>query len=247
MQLKLTVADINYPKLLQYLNEAKSKAYDAATYNFQLAKETMSNVYADCNFEIPATFLEYDSILEATADYHTWKEIVKTVPTNWNFRFPFTNPWGARQYIGFERDNFHLARRRDIYLWNATEEVVHGGENAVTGDCIRLIYKTLLDPISKEEYNNFNKEVRDLYDQNDVMWDLADKLMDEDEQAAVSADELFILGTNRNMIFEVAVCNYLIAEHNIMYYKPYIDNINNMITYGGLCFVFGELCIICKK
>lgn len=79
------------------------------------------------------------------------------------------------------------------------------------------------------------------------MEDLECTLLEQDEIGMISATELFILGNIDVMIFDVAICNYLIKYHNIMYYEPYIKYVNDMIKYCGLCFMFNDICIICKK
>jgi len=249
MQLKLKKEDINETQLWHYFNEAKSKALNPANYNYLQAKESFVNLYSYCGFPIPPTFMEYGSIREAVENFDKWEEKVQSIPTNWNYKFPITSPWGITQYLAVNGDNFHLGYKRDNIIWLTKEEAVHGGENSITRECNRLIYTTLLDKIPKDELEQCDKEIDDAYELNDAFQDLEAKVLADEQDAIgmVTGDELFIMGNTMHMIMEVAVCNYLIAEHNIKYNKPYIDVINDMITHSGLCFAFGELCIICKK
>lgn len=237
---------IDSKALLSCFNETRATALDASTYNFEKACETISQVYSDWEFDVPKRFIEYETTMDAVKDYANWKDEVKSIPTHWLYKFPFTLPSGIWTYIYSDRKNYHLGYRRTKA--SVTKEInISGGSQAVTREFIRDIYRLLYKEISKTEIEELGKKVDEIMEVEDVMDDLEYTLLDRDEIGMVSSNEMFILGNIDVMIFEVAVCNYLIKSHDIMYYEPYIKYINDMIKYCGIYFAFNDICIVCRK
>ncbi len=237
---------INTKELLDSYNKAKAVALDSSTYSFENSIKTISAIYSDWKFNVPKRFVEYNTTLEAIKDYQNWKDEVKSLPTNWMYKFPFTIPHGIWTYIYSDRLNYHLGYRRTGASVKS-ELNVSEGSVVVTRDFIHEIYSFLYKEISKAEIEELGKNVKVIMEVDNVMDELEQKLLKEDEYGITSGDELFILGNNDVMIFEVAVCNYLIKEHNVKYYDTYVKYINDMIKYCGICFAFDDICIVCKK
>ncbi|WP_196889427.1 hypothetical protein [Aureivirga sp. CE67] len=89
-----------------------------------------------------------------------------------------------------------------------------------------------------------DSEIEELYD-TDYIEDYFDSLLEKTSQE--SSSEVFFIGMDFKLVYELAVFEYLIKYHDIKRNSNYIDCLNEILKHCGLVISFKECFIICKK
>ncbi|WP_420572445.1 hypothetical protein [Kordia sp.] len=223
----------------------KLALFDIAEFQKEKAISVMKNFYSEFNLEQPKQFFVYESMKELMQDFDRWKNHVKEGITSWEWNFPMANPFSFWLHI-VVKETFHLGyKRKGPGLFTIKEETHDLGTNEVSKKLLHEMWSVLNDYENFEQYEDLLERETDILYEEDKISDFLEGLLDVTSQE--STGEVFFLGTDFKLVYEVAACNYLAKYHNVKRNSSYIKNITDMLMYCGVVMAFDEVCIICKK
>ncbi len=223
----------------------KKALFYNSPFNKRKAVDSIKNFYAEFDLKIPEYFYIYQDACSAMKNFNEWMINAKEAVTAWDWNFPMTNPNGA--WFNFAvKEKFDLAFKR---IGPGLFRIKGRSYDAGTAEVEKEILKTMWIEIASfhnlSYYTELLEKESDILSQNDLIDSFLNDLLDVTSQ--ISPYEVFFLGSDFKLVYEVAACNYLVRYHDIKRNSNYVSCINDILTYCGLVMAFDDVCVICKK
>lgn len=219
--------------------------FDKAPFDEELAVKSIATFYDEFELKTPSHYFVYEDAKALVANFDKWSDKVNGAVTSWGWSFPlvYPNSFWARFAI---ENPFNLTDKRKgpgFFIRNGKE--FSAGINDLPKDILRSMWETLGNFDRLTEYTDLlEKEVDSIAD-NEELYDFLNGLLDVTSQE--NPFDVFFIGTDFKLVYEVAACNYLKNTHDIKRNDSYINSINGMLRYCGLVLGFDNVCVICKK
>ncbi|CAM1361793.1 hypothetical protein TPENAI_20282 [Tenacibaculum litopenaei] len=217
--------------------------FDNSDFNERKALSSVENFYTEFGFNIPPKHFIYENANEVIQKFNHWSSKEFTAVNSWDWQFPMTSPGFWMLYMIESR--FHLAHKRSLGPNKSNLQILFEGTNDVSKELLKEMwteYKKLLE--LQPLFNLLDSEIDELYDASHIE-DYFDSLLEETSQE--SSSEVFFIGTDFKLVYEIAVFEYLVKFHDIKRNSNYINCLNSILKHCGLVISFKECYIICKK
>ncbi|CAL2101234.1 protein of unknown function [Tenacibaculum sp. 190130A14a] len=219
--------------------------FENIDFNEQQAVSSIKNFYRAFGLEVPSKYFIYENVQEVIQEFDVWSSNELSAVNSWNWQFPMTSPGFSMMYL--LKGKFHLAHKNKNPLdpSNLDNQEAFDGSNDVPASLIKEMWSTYikltdLHPV----FDLLESSLDELYDV-ELIADYLDSLLDKTSQE--SSSEVFFIGTDFKLVYEVAVFEYLIKFHDIKRYSSYIDCLNNILKNCGLVISFKDRFVICKR
>lgn len=222
--------------------------FDESPFDSNLAIKSINDFYSEFELDKPKHFFTYDNAKVLYENFNEWSGKVNGSVTSWEWNYPMVYPYSFWAHYVI-KDSFDLTdKRKGPGLFVRAGEKCSSGENELPKSILRDMWEELADFEGLESYTKLlEKEVDTLctLDVNEDFYNFLNGLLDVTSQE--NPFDVFFIGTDFKLVYEVAACNYFIKTHNVKRNDSYINAINNMLRNCGLVLGFDNVCVICKK
>lgn len=219
--------------------------FDHRPFDDKKAIAALKHFYAEFELSPPVRFYVYDNITAVIEQFADWSVGISGAPTAWDWNFPMTNPGAFWLYI-VVKDRFHLGfQRKGPGLFTIQATAHNAGEQEVPKVLLEQMWTELAMLPGIETYQRLLEADSSLLLEDETVYTFLQHLLDDDSPE--SPDEVFFLGSDFKLVYEVAACNYLAQHHDIKRNTGYLQCLHDMLAHCGTVLAFNEVAVLCKK
>lgn len=229
----------------EFQNAIDTALFDETPFGEQAAIKSVATFYDEFELERPKHYFIYEDAKTLYEKFDEWRNKVNGCVTSWEWNFPIIYPYSfwSNHII---KDNFDLTdKRKGPGLFVSNGQKLSSGVNKLPKTILKSMWEELGKFERLSEYTSLLEKEIDSIPDDDKFSGFLSGLLDETSQE--NPFDVFFIGTDFKLVYEVASCNYLKNTHNIRRNDSYINCINDMLKCCGLVLGFDNVSVICKK